>query len=535
MSGINAVYSADRKFTGNDVIEWTSSAEVQEQPRGEAGAGVAMADQWGEIKIETNMGPVRIAIPLETLLKVGNPSVYVVAGHTRYAREENPSIINTQPIKIETERYATAVAADSKLVGWNEINTWFEYNPKRTMTGAEVFGRVFLDELERTNGNIRDAGEKFFYRMDGKGFYSVVMLVKEKDKNDVRLVAIRDPYSGLPFCCAKRDETYFFSSGTYPMEHEGINLRDIKEVPRASVTVISENGIDTNVYEQYKKPIRTCVFERVYFGSPYDRVLTELGPKFYELYDKYHKLLTANPEFKETPSNYMIRAVLGACWAERHRELANEVDKAIPIVYTGTGVTHGISRVLGLPEEHDALFKTYAPRTFQISDKELRKMEVDLKNAGFAEFIKSFRILTGDDSIVKGGVGGYYSKKRGVLGLFERLGATSLLMAISYSPMPYPCIRGFAPYHLRERMAAEGMAHLPEETQEKLVGEKMGTGLKIPFSVGYQRKQDTYDIFGPHHCFACMDGNYPVDVKYVPDWIRSQKDIADTLANIRWV
>jgi len=533
MSGIAGVYSINRKFTGNDLIEWLYSAEIFNQPRGETGAGVSVADQWGEIKTEKDLGMVRQAISIDTLKKMSNPSVHTAIGHTRYAREQHPSIANTQPIEIGTEHYKAVVAADSKIAGWHEINTWFEYQPRETQTGAEVLGRLFLNELENANGNFKEAGEKFFYRMKGKGFYSAMMLIKEKDRKDVKLVAIRDPHAGLPFHFVEKNGTVFLGSGTYPMEHAGIDLEDIKEVPQGSIVLISDNGTDIKEYDKDKKT--TCVFERVYFGCPYDRVSTELGPRFYELFDKHYKTLEINPDLKKAPSNYIIRNILGACQAERHPELANEVDIWIPIVYTGTGVTYGLAKVTGIPLAPDALFKTGAPRTFQISDPELRRIEVDLKNAGITEFIKGKRNGSGDDSVVKGGVGGYYSKKKGVIGLFEHLGAESFHMVISYSSMPFPCIRGLVPYHLREKMAAEGLYWLPKEEQEKIVGSKLSNGINIPVKLYYQDNKDMYNIFGSDHCFACMDGIYPLDEQYIYDWVKVQRDISYMHANKKWV
>ena len=298
MSGITGVYSTDRKFAGSDLIDYLYSAQVFSQPRGEAGAGISLADQWGEIKLLRNLGPVRLAIPYDTLKRISNPSVYTGIGHTRYAREGHQSMTNTQPIRVETEHYEAVVSSDSKLAGWGEINTWFNYNPRENQTGAEVFGRVFLEELERTNGNVKEAGDRFFYRMDGKGTYSILMLLKEKGSEKVKLFAIRDPYAGQPFHMTQRDETFFLGSGTYAMENDGMGLSSIRELPNASITEISEDGINTEEYEGYKKEIMPCVFEPVYFGCPYDRVLRKLGKKYYELFDKYYKQLQLNPEFK---------------------------------------------------------------------------------------------------------------------------------------------------------------------------------------------------------------------------------------------
>ncbi|MCX6819460.1 MAG: hypothetical protein NT129_05700 [Candidatus Aenigmarchaeota archaeon] len=534
MSGINGVYSIDRKFKGKDLIERLYSAANSEQLRGEAGAGITMIDSFGEMKTEKGLGLLTQAIDPDTIYKITNPEVFAAINQNRYSREDIPSIVNTQPIDIETDHYQAAIAADSKIVGWEEeINTWFVHEKeRRTKTGAEVFGRLFLNELENANGDFKEAGEKFFYRMNGKGLYSILMLLKEKDKKHTYMIAIRDPHAGLPFHYAQKDETLFLSSGTYPMEQSRIDFKDIKEVPRGSMMIISENGVETTKYKKDK--IMTCVFERIYFGCPEDRVLTPLGEKFDTLFEEYYKAMLYNPKFKKTPSNFMIRNLLGACMAERHPELTNELDILVPIVDTGKGVTYGLSKALGIPYI-EALLKRLSTRSFQISDQEFRKMVVDLKTSGLAEFINGKRIGAGDDSVVKGGVGGYYSKKRGVLGLLEMLGADSIHMLISYSAMPFPSIRGFTPYHRREKMAAEGLCYMPTKKQEKIVGDKMGKGIKVPVKLRYQLPEDTRAIFGPDHCFACMDGIYPVDDKYIPDWVKAQRDMSYARANKKWV
>jgi len=537
MSGINGVYSANRNFTGNDLIEWLYSTGLQSEPRGEAAAGVTMVNQWGQMKTEKNLGPVSIAIPIERLQKTGDPSVYAAIGHTRYAREPRPTVVNTQPIEIESEHYRAAIAADSMLTGldehWDEMRSWFEYDIEiQTQTGAEIFGRLLLKELERTR-NIEKAGEKFFYNMDGRGIYSILMLLQEKGKRDTNLLAITDPHGGKPLCFAKKDDTFFFASGTYPLEQHGIDIKDIKEVNQGSIANVSENGLDTHEFKKAKR--MRCVFEHIYFDGPFNRALTPLGPKFYELFDKYYKNLEINPELRENPANYVIRNILGTCLAETYPELKNEIEIFIPIVQTGNGVTYGLSKAYEIPLAPDALYKLAVGRTFQESNPDIRRLRVDMKNAGLLEFILKKIFGSGDDSVVKGGVAGHYSKKRGVVGLFERLGARAFHMLISYSDMPYPCIRSIVPYHRREKMAAEGLEWLPMEEKNKIVGEKLGAGLEIPFNLYYQHRPNTYNIFGPDYCFGCMDANYPLDSRYVADWIKAQKEMSDMYANRRWV
>jgi amidophosphoribosyltransferase len=354
------------------------------------------------------------------------------------------------------------------------------------------------------------------------------MILQDNVKKKDYMIAIRDPHAGQPFQYSQKDGAFFFSSGTFPFERAGIKIKDIKEVPRGSMTIISENGEETITYKQDK--IMACVFERIYFGCPDDRVLTPLGPKFYELFEKYQKAINCNPEYKDMPSNYLIRNFLGACLIYRHPELKDQIDLLTPIVDTGKGVTYGMSMASGIPFA-EALIKKLPTRSFQISDEEFRKFVVDLKTSGLAEFIERKRIGAGDDSVVRGGVGGVYSKKRGVLGLLELLGAESIHMLISYSPMPFPSLRGFTPYHRREKMAAEGLYGLPLVEQEKTIGSKMGSGISIPVKLYYQRNEDTHNIFGPNNCFACMDGIYPVDDKYIPDWVKAQRDMSYAIAN----
>ena len=539
MSGIAGVFSVDRKFTGKDLVEWLFSTAVYLRPRGEAGAGVSMIDQWGEIKVEKKLGPVEQSLSLDQLKKISNPSVFSANIHDRYAREEHPNIVNTQPIELEpTSHYEATIVADSKLAGWDEMNSWFIHEkPRKTQTGAEVLGRIFLRELENTEGNMQEAGKRFFYNMNGKGFFSAIMLLKEKSKGKTYLIALRDPSAGQPFHYGKKDGTFFFSSGTYAIEQAGIRTEDIKDVLRGSMLVISDNGLDIIEYEELKKTNRKaeCVFEKIYFGCPYDKPLTELGPEFYRLFDKYFKQLEINPTYRNKSSNYDIRAILGTCLAERHPELIDKVDILAPIPDTGKGVTYGVSKATGIPIS-EALIKILLARSFQISDAEFRKLIVDLKNAGLAEFVDGKLVAIGDDSVVKGGVGGYYSKKKGVLGLLESMGAKELIMLISYASMPFQCInKQDIPYHRREKMAAEGLYHLPQTVQEKIVGSMLGSGINIPLTLMYQKNNDIYSIFGPDHCFACMDGKYPIAEKYIADGIKAQIDMSYALANKKWV
>lgn len=540
MSGINAAYSVKRDSLGYELVEWAHSAGVFERLRGEEGAGIAVANPYG-IKTYKGLGPVEQVLTQKYLDLLKSPDDFGVVQHDRFGREKYPTDENNQPVKVETEHYEAYVVADSKIAAWDAIKSMFGAG-LATKTGSEVFGLLLLRELERTGGSMQDAGEKFFYNMDGKGTYSVSMLLIKKDTGDISLVSIRDPYGGQPFFTAKDDDTYKFSSGTYPLKSRLVKLDHISDVPRATISVISEHGPELYEYgTTYKRHCSCCGFETIYYGSPYDRILVELGPRFYELYDKYFekisKALGVNPDYKDYfrkyPSNLLLRYIFGISLVERNDEELTDVDNLISIPFTGTGVTQGIAIATGLPYASQAFHKNLG-RSFQDPNPDSQKFKVDTKLSALSEFILGNRTLDGEDSIVFGSVTGKVSKKRGALGSLEMFGAKSADLWVSGPALYYPCFRNFSEYGLRRPLAAENMAHLSREELQKNVAEALSLGLQIPVKVHYQELGDMRDILGPNFALCCMDGDYrAIDHKYVPDWVKAQIDYSNSLK--RWV
>ena len=146
-------------------------------------------------------------------------------------------------------------------------------------------------------------------------------------------------------------------------------------------------------------------------------------------------------------------------------------------------------------------------------------------------------LLIGDDSIVRGGVGGISSsgeneryffpaKYRGVIGQLKNIGKVSGIdMAISYAPMPFQCFYSFE--NKIENHVAQHSVGRPIEEVNKDVARRMEPEWTEEgrFRVYYNPLNNVRNICGHHHCYACADGNYPIDEEFIPDSIKERRDV----------
>lgn len=533
MSGIVGIYSSSKSFVKNDeLVEALYNCERFLNHRGEAGTGVMMVNGSNKLKPLRALGPVKVATPFETLDLMSDSTTYAAVAHLFYSRGQ-PQKSDIQPTTVKSSHYRAHIVSDSFVFGCKDLRAElegdFEFN---TQTNGEVIGALFLKEMERA----RDATDqketavnRVFDVTRGRGGYSVVMLLEEQGENEMELVAFRDETGLNPACYGTIDggETYFVLSETYPLEDYGVGLDGLKELAPGSLFWMSRK--EGHKIKQIVEPRRKqCCFDQVYFGGPEARILAPLGPLFAEVLPQLGIAGYDSPDYK--PTNFTLRACLGWLLKELYPDI--EADVVVPIPETGKGVGTGISKALGIPYQ-DLLSKTHAYRTFQHPPRG-RAIEVRTKLKVIADWVSGKRVLGADDSIVKAGMsgrsnvdegyqGGHAAKKRGMVYLIKETGGASWLgLAISYSPMPFPCPRDFKPYDKREPLAAERMFGMGREEINKEMAEKLGAD-----AVFYQSLRNVDGIFGPNFCKACTDGKYGMDDRVVYDWTKADLKMAE--------
>ncbi len=517
MSNVTAIFSNNSKFVEEKrLARLLYDCNFWGDHRGQAGAGATMVDNWGDIKTIRGLGVARVSTPLERMLSISNRSTFAGIGHTCYAKMKAPKEEDTHPLRIETGRYEIYLSSDGIVLGKNELRERLEDEGCKftSNTNGEVIGMLFAKHL----GDGEDYGgaaAKLLDEIDGRGGFSIAMLVRDKRKGKSKVVAIRDRKAIKPLCYGELDGTFFINSETYPLEHFGIDIKNVKRVNGGEMLVIDENGLE--LYDLGKGIEKPCIFEIIYYGGSEARVLEPLGPLFPEL----ARRCGVNPE--DIPTNYTVRGCFGIALTDFYK--TPDVDVLIGVPASGIPVTVGLSKGYGIYRD-EGMVKTEIERTFQWTDPYGRVIRVGLKLKAIIDILRGKKVGTGDDSVVYGGISGvkesevglgFEDSKIGLVGLLKYVAEVQKVVShISYSVMPFQCFFEFD--KPEKRMAAEGLYGLSTEEQNAEMEKRLEPEWKRDkrLTMRFQPLRNIYAVCGNGFCTACADGNYPVRDEYIP-------------------
>jgi amidophosphoribosyltransferase len=150
-----------------------------------------------------------------------------------------------------------------------------------------------------------------------------------------------------------------------------------------------------------------CIFEHVYFSHPDSNLFGK--------------------------NVHSVRFQYGQRLAE---EYPVDADIVIAIPDSGKTAALGFSRYSGIPMDFGFIRNHYVGRTFIMPEEHQRSHWVDMKLAVLPEVIKGKRIVTIDDSIVRGNT----ATKR--ISYLREAGAKEVHMRISCPPIRFPCFYG---------------------------------------------------------------------------------------------
>jgi amidophosphoribosyltransferase len=183
------------------------------------------------------------------------------------------------------------------------------------------------------------------------------------------------------------------------------------------------------------------------------------------------------------------------------RELAAEApanaDIVISLPDSGTPAAVGYAEASRIPFVEGMIKSRYITRTFIQPNQRLREAGIRLKFNPMRHVLQGKRVVLVDDSIVRG------TTSSRIVEELRRAGAVEVHMRIASPPIMWPCFMGIDIASRRELIAAN-------RTQAE-VGELIGADslryLSIP---GLKRAVGEHT--GEGFCFACFDGNYPLQV-----------------------
>jgi amidophosphoribosyltransferase len=428
------------------------------QHRGQESAGMVTSD--GErLHVHRSMGLVADIFTEEVLTSLRG---ILAIGHTRYSTAGDSALLNAQPIMVQSNKGAIAIAHNGNLVNAQAIRTKLEAQGSIFQTNSDTEVLVHLIALSREQ-TLPDAIADALRRVEGA--FSLVMISRD------RIFAARDPrgfrplaMGRIPALTGEKKDTVVFASETCAFDLLGATYeRDVKP---GELVIVGPEGISSRFYSP--SPAQSsCIFEHVYFSRP--------------------------DSFVFGRSVDQSRDLMGRQLA---REAPADADIVVPVPDSGNTAALGFSTESGIPFRLGLIRNHYIGRTFIEPSQSVRDFGVKLKLNPVRSLLEGKRVALIDDSIVRGTT----SKK--IVRLIRNAGAKEVHMRISCPPTISPCFYGVdtpSKKHLiaanktieeiRAYIGADSLAYLSLEGLKKACGEGDVT---------------TY-------CSACYTGDYPTN------------------------
>jgi amidophosphoribosyltransferase len=434
------------------------------QHRGQESAGMVTSD--GErLRTHRAMGLVADIFTEEVL----SPLRGILAiGHTRYSTAGDSALLNAQPILVQSNKGAIAIAHNGNLVNAQTIRAKLEGQGSIFQTNSDTEVLVHLIALSREQ-TLPDAIADALRRVEGA--FSLVMISRD------RIFAARDPRGFRPLAMGRipapsgeKKDTIVFASETCAFDLLGAQYeRDVKP---GELVIVGPEGVSSRFYSP--SPAQSsCIFEHVYFSRP-DSIV--FGRSV------------------DTSRDLMGRQLA--------REAPVDADIVVPVPDSGNTAAIGYSAESGIPFRLGLIRNHYIGRTFIEPQQSVRDFGVKLKLNAVRSLLEGKRVVLIDDSIVRGTT----SKK--IVRMIRQAGAREVHMRISCPPTISPCFYGVDTPSKKQLIAANKTV---EEIREYIGADSLAylslEGLKIACGEGEQIQ----------YCSACYTGKYPTSLIDVED------------------
>src|SRR5258708_6253588 len=429
------------------------------QHRGQESAGIVTSDGLTS-RVHRAMGLVADIFTEDVLSRMRGS---LAIGHTRYSTAGDSALLNAQPILVQSNKGAIAVAHNGNLVNATEIRSRLERQGSIFQTNSDTEVIVHLIALSKEQ-TLPEAMADALRRVEGA--FSLVMM-----SND-RVFAARDPRGFRPLAMGRipalegqRRDTVVFASETCAFDLIGATYeRDVKP---GELVVVEPEGTSSRFYST-SSPQSSCIFEHVYFSRP-DSVV-------------FGRAVQTS------------REELGRQLA---REAPVDADLIVPVPDSGVTAAVGYAAESGIPFRFALIRNHYVGRTFIEPRQTVRDFGVKLKLNPVRSLLQGNRVVLIDDSIVRG------TTSRKIVRMIRNAGAKEVHMRISCPPTISPCYYGVdtpskkqliaankSVEEIREYIGADSLAYLSLDGLKKACGE----GANISY------------------CSACYTGQYPTEI-----------------------
>jgi amidophosphoribosyltransferase len=419
------------------------------QHRGQEGAGICTSD-GKQLHIEKAMGLVADIFTERRLKKLPG---YSAIGHNRYSTAGVSAIKNVQPIVVNFSLGPMAIAHNGNLINAHRLQAVLEDEGAIFQSNSDSEVIVHLTAHAKGD-NIHQRIINALTRV--RGAYSLLILLEKE------MIAVRDPYGVRPLSLGEYDGSVIVASETCAFDL--IGAKYIRDVEPGEMLVINEKGIESMRALHSPKKAQ-CVFELIYFSRPDSNIFGGMNVN-------------------------QVRKDLGKQLA---RDSGVEADLVIPVPDSGMPAAIGYSEESGIPFDLGLIRNHYVGRTFIEPKQSIRHFGVKIKLNPVRQLLKGKRVITVDDSIVRGTT----SKK--IVKMIRDGGAKEVHMRISSPRTIGPCFYGIDTPTRQELIAS---SHMTEEIRKYVTADSLSY-LSIE---GLRSVLPNPDDF----CYACFDNLYPI-------------------------
>ena len=429
------------------------------QHRGQESAGIVSSD--GErLRSHRAMGLVADVFTEEVLTALRG---VLAIGHTRYSTAGDSALLNAQPILVQSNKGAIAIAHNGNLVNAHSIRARLEGQGSIFQTNSDTEVLVHLIALSREQ-TLPDAIADALRRVEGA--FSLVMISRD------RIFAVRDPrgfrplaMGRIPALTGEKKDTVVFASETCAFDLLGAQYE--RDVRPGELVIVGPEGVSSRFYSP--SPVQSsCIFEHVYFSRPDSLVFGR--------------------------SVDHSRDLMGRQLA---REAPVDADIVVPVPDSGNTAAIGYSAESGIPFRLGLIRNHYIGRTFIEPQQSVRDFGVKLKLNPVRSLLEAKRVILIDDSIVRG------TTSRKIVRMIRNSGAKEVHMRISCPPTISPCFYGVDTPSKKQLIAANKTI---EEIRDYIGADSLAylslEGLKIACGEGEKT----------HYCSACYTGKYPTNL-----------------------
>src|SRR3954471_15027622 len=210
------------------------------QHRGQESAGIVSSDGLTS-RVHKAMGSVAEIFTEDVLSKLRGT---LAIGHTRYSTAGDSALLNAQPILVQSNKGAIAVAHNGNLVNATSVRARLESQGSIFQTNSDTEVIVHLIALSKEH-TLPEAMTDALRRVEGA--FSLVMISPD------RIFAARDPRGFRPLSMGRipansmlKQDTIVFASETCAFDLIGAKYE--REVKPGELIVVGPEGITSRSY-----------------------------------------------------------------------------------------------------------------------------------------------------------------------------------------------------------------------------------------------------------------------------------------------